>query len=160
MLLWFAGTALAAVWLVFKDPAVDHRLVVLGALLPDVIDAPWGGARVAHAVVFPVALLTVVMLATRGRRHLRRSLVMLAVGVFLHLVFDGVAGDTRVFWWPFSGAALPDAPLPSVERGWINVPLEVVGLALCAWAWRRFGLSDPSRRRAFARTGRIDRSLV
>jgi hypothetical protein len=160
MFFWFCGTSLVSVWFVFKDPAIDHRVVVLGALLPDLIDAPFGGARIAHAVVFPVAVLMLVMLATRGRRQLRRRLVMLAVGLFLHLVFDGGLGNARVFWWPFSGLSLPDATLPVVDRGLVNIVLELVGLGMCAWFWRRFGLSERSRREVFVRTGRLDRSVV
>jgi len=148
------------VWLVFKDPAIDLRLVILGAVLPDLIDLPFGGARVAHSVVFPVTVLVVVMLATRGHRHLRRNLVMVAVGLFLHLVFDGGLGNARVFWWPLSGLAWPDGQLPVVARGWWNLPLEAIGLAVCAWLWGRFGLQDRERRRLFWRTGRVDRSVV
>lgn len=161
VLIWFVGTSLAAVWLVFRDPAVDHRLVVAGALLPDLIDIPLGGAKVAHAVVFPVAVMTLVMLATRGRRLVRRGLMMLSVGIFLHLVFDGVVDDSEVFWWPFTGASFTDAQVPSLARGWgWNLALETVGLVLCAWLWRVWGLSDPERRSRFVRSGRLDRSLV
>src|SRR3954451_9741497 len=147
MFFWFCGMSVLTVWLVFKDPAIDLRLVMLGAVLPDLIDLPFGGARAAHSVVFPVTVLVVVMLATRGHRHLRRNLVMVAVGLFLHLVFDGGLGNARVFWWPFSGVAWPDARLPAVDRGWWNLPLEAIGLAVCAWLWRRFGLRDAQRRR-------------
>ena len=82
MFFWFCGMSVLTVWLVFKDPAIDLRMVILGAVLPDLIDLPFGGARMAHSVVFPVTVLTVVMLATRGHRHLRRNLVMVAVGLF------------------------------------------------------------------------------
>lgn len=154
MLFWFAGTALAAAWFVFRDPAFDHRLLVVGALLPDLLDAPFGGARVGHALVTPVVVLVVVVLATQGRRPLRKSLLAVPIGMFLHLVFDGAWQEATPFWWPFTGS-LGDQPLPSVARGWWNVPLELVGLALCGWFVRRWGLSDPSRRATFLRTGRV-----
>jgi hypothetical protein len=155
MVLWFAGTALVSVWLVFRDPAFDHRLLIVGALAPDLLDAPFGGARVAHAIVAPVAVLTVVMLATRGRRALRRSLLALPIGMFLHLVFDGAFRDTEPFWWPFTGIAFADVPLPVVTRGWWNLALELAGAAMLVWAARRFGLADAERRRAFLRSGRL-----
>jgi len=50
MLFWFVGTSVATVWIVFRDPTFKFRLVILGALLPDVIDGV-SGARVAHSVV-------------------------------------------------------------------------------------------------------------
>lgn len=130
MLLWFVGGSAAIVWLVFRDPRFDFRLLAVGALVPDAVDVVLGGARVLHSVVAPIAVLTAVMLVTLGRRPIRRRLLALPIGMFLHLVLDGVFRDTRVFWWPFTGLGLPDAPLPSVARGWWNVPLELVGLLL------------------------------
>jgi hypothetical protein len=155
MLLWFAGTALVAVWMVFRDPAFDHRLVIVGALVPDVVDAPFGRAGVAHALITPVVVLTVVMLVTRGRRTRRRSWLAVPIGMFLHLVFDGAFREAVPFWWPFTGFSLGDVALPAVSRGWWNVALEVIGAAMLVWAWRTFGLAAADRRRAFLRTGRL-----
>ncbi len=159
MVLWFAGMSLLAVWLVFRDPAIDHRLVMAGAILPDVVDGSTGGPWVLHSVLGSVVLLAAVMLGTVGRRRLRRRLIALPIGTFLHLVFDGAWGDTDSFWWPFTGG-FGDGALPSIERGWVSVVLEVVGLGVLAWAYRRFGLDDATRRRVFVRTGRIDREVV
>ena len=33
MLFWFVGTAVVAVWFVFRDPAFDYRLLIVGSLL-------------------------------------------------------------------------------------------------------------------------------
>ena len=155
MLLWFLGASLVITWAVFHDPAVDHRLVMVGAIAPDLFDAPTGGARVAHSLVFSVGLLVVVMVATIGRHSLRRHLLALPIGTFLHLVLDGVFTDPDVFWWPFSGG-FDGAELASISRGWWNVPLELAGGAGLIWGWHRFGLRDPARRRRFVRTGRFD----
>jgi hypothetical protein len=161
VVLWFAGLSWVAVWQVFRDPAFDYRLVVVGALAPEVLDAPLGGARVAHTLAFSVALLAAVMVATRGRRVARRRLLALPIGTFLHLVFDGVWGRTEVFWWPLLGASFDGAPLPSVDRGVAAVIVqEVAGLLALAWCWRRFRLHEPDRRAAFWRTGRLGRDLV
>ena len=62
MFFWFIGTAVLSVWFVFRDPAFDHRTLVIGALLPDVIDAMWGGSRGFHSVTASVAMLVAVML--------------------------------------------------------------------------------------------------
>ena len=160
MFLWFIGMAFLASWLVFRDPALDHRLIVVGALLPDVIDAPTGRAGVAHSLFASAVLLAVVVLATRGRRHLRRSLVALAIGTFLHLLLDGIWTNRQVFLWPFAGTDLGDAQLPSVARGLANVPLELAGLAVLIWACYRFRLGEPERRRTLLRTGHLGRDLV
>jgi membrane-bound metal-dependent hydrolase YbcI (DUF457 family) len=161
VLLWFLGGSFVAVWYVFRDPAIDYRLVMVGAVAPEVIDGLLGGARVLHSVVTAVAVLAVVMLATIGRRPLRRRLLALPIGLFLHLVLDAAFADTRAFWWPLSGLALPDSPLPSLDRSLlVNLVLEAVGLVALVWVYRRFGLADPDRRRVFWRTGRLDRALV
>jgi hypothetical protein len=155
VLLWFWGTAFLTVWMVFHDPTIDYRVLLIGAILPDVIDGPFGGARIAHSVTFSVVVLVVVMLATIGRRALRRRLLFLPIGMLLHLVFDGTFTNAKVFWWPFSGLAPSDAPLPSIDRGAWDLLLELIGLAILMWAWRRFGLADPRRRRLFWRTGHL-----
>lgn len=156
---------MVAVWLVFRDPAIDHRLVIAGALLPDVVDGllalsggvgPWP----AHTLVANAGLLVAVMLATRGRRQLRRRLLALPIGTFLHLVLDGAWTDTEVFWWPAFGTSVGRQVLPSVERGLVNVVLEAVGLVALVWAWRRFRLGEPQRRQVFLRTGRLGRDLA
>jgi hypothetical protein len=153
---WFLGGSLLVVWTVFHDPGFDYRLVMVGSLLPDVVDAPFGGARVAHAVVASVVLLVVVMLATIGRRSLRRHLLALPIGTFIHLVLDGMFTDTNLFWWPFSGGHLAGARLPSVARGRWDVLFELAGLVILGWAWRRFGMAERQRRVRFWRTGRLD----
>lgn len=160
MLLWFAGGSFLAVWLVFRDPAIDHRLVMAGALAPDVLDVVTGGPWLGHTVAASVTLLFGIMLATRGRRLLRRQLLAVPIGTFLHLVLDGAWADTTTFWWPAFGLHLGDGRIPSLERGWVNVVLEAVGLAVLVWAYRRFRLDEPERRRHFLRTGRLGRDLV
>lgn len=164
MILWFAGMAVVAVWAVFRDPAIDLRLIVAGALLPDVVDGlvtivglsgPWP----AHTLVSSVVLLLGVMILTRGRRLLRRRLLAVPIGALLHLVLDGAWADTTVFWWPVLGTEVGFQALPSAERGLANLVLELVGAAALAWAWGRFGLAEPERRRQVLRTGRVGRDL-
>jgi hypothetical protein len=158
--LWFLGLSFLAVWLVFRDPAIDYRLVMVGAVLPDVIDAPTGGRWLAHTLLVSVTVLFGVMLATRGRRLLRRQLIAIPIGMLLHLVLDGMWTDRETFWWPAFGAQLPDAPLPSIDRGAVNILLELAGLAVLIWAWQRFQLSNRDYREKFLRRGRLPRELV
>ena len=161
MVLWFAGSALVAMWFTFRDPGIDHRLVVVGALLPDVVDAVSGGVWLLHTLLFPIAGLGLVMAATVGRRLLRRRLLAIPIGGFWHLLFDGVWRDSATFWWPVQGFSFGDVALPVVERGWaLNVVLEMVGLMALLWIGGRFGLADASRRSEFLRSGRVDRSLT
>jgi len=154
MFFWFLGTAVGAVWYVFRDPRFDYRLLLVGALLPDVIDIPGGQARWAHSITFAVAVLAAVMAITAGHKPIRKSLLGLPIGILLHLVFDGIWTSTSVFWWPCAGS-WGDVAVPSLERGWWNVPLEIVGVAILWWMYRRYGLAESSRRSGFVRTGRL-----
>jgi hypothetical protein len=113
---WFIGTAVISVGLVFRDPRFDYRLLIVGSVLP-VGEGVFGGARVLHGLVFSVLLLAVIVLATSGRKPIRKVLLGLPIGMILHLVFDGAWNDTEVFWWPFFGWSFDDAPLPVVDRG-------------------------------------------
>lgn len=159
MLVWFAATAVVFVWAVFQSPALDYRLVALGAVVPSV-EGVLVGARVLHTLTFTAVLLVVVLVATRGRRLAGRRWVGLPIGTALHLVFDGVWGRTELFWWPFLGSSFGDGRAPELSRGWWSLVLELAGLAVAAWAWRRFGLDDPDRRRRFLRTGHLDPTVV
>jgi hypothetical protein len=155
MLLWFLGTALVSVWYVFTDPRFDYRLLLVGALLPDLVDVPSGNARWAHSLTVAVGALALVMLVTTGRKPIRRLLLGLPIGMLLHLVFDGAFASTKVFWWPFSGG-WGSVRVPSLERTWwLDLLMELAGATLLWWSWRRFGLADPARRQQFLRHGTL-----
>ena len=134
MILWFAGGACLAVWLVFGDPRIDFRLVALGAVLPDVIDLPFGGARIAHTLVFSVGLLFAVMAATRRGDRRRRVWLALPIGTFMHLVLDGMWTRSEVFWWPFFGRSFGGTDLPSLDRPVLLLVLqEAAGVLALLW---------------------------
>jgi len=157
MLLWFVGMATVVVWFVFHDPALDVRLVIVGALAPDLVDAPFGGARVLHTLAASVVLLIGVMLATRGHRRVRRRLLGVPMGTLLHLALDGAWTTRTLFWWPAFGASFHAAPLPALDRPLVVVALEeIIGLVAIVWAWRTFSLADPDSRSAFLSAGRLD----
>jgi hypothetical protein len=158
VLLWFAGMSVVLVHLVFTSPAVDYRLVALGSVLP-VIDIAFGGPRVLHSVTGSVALMAIVMAATVGRRLLRRRLLGVPIGMFMHLVLDGVWADTHAFWWPFAGTAWSTSKVPEASRGGFVVVLELAGAAAVWWSYRRFRLDEPERRSLFLKTGHIGRDL-
>ena len=64
MFLWFVGTALISMWFTFRDPAIDHRLVVLGALMPDGLDMLLGTTNFMHTLAAPILLLLVLTICT------------------------------------------------------------------------------------------------
>jgi len=137
MFFWFAGTAVASVWFIFRDSQFNYRYLVIGAVLPDVVDGWFGHVGPLHSVVTSVLMLIVAMLASVGSRPRRKRLLAGVIGMFMHLVFDGAFLNTKVFWWPIGGLGLSNVSLPSVNRGWWNVVLEIVGVLLCIWTRRR-----------------------
>jgi hypothetical protein len=154
MLLWYAGFSVLLVYFVFQSAGVDYRLVVAGSLLPLAVDLPFLGLAYGHTLLGSVALLVAVMLLTIARpRLLRRRLLCLPIGAFCGLVLSAAWANTDVFWWPFTGASLPDGALLPAPA--IVVLEELAGLAACAWIVYRFGLADGRRRDEFLRSGRL-----
>jgi hypothetical protein len=160
VVLWFGGLAWLLVWQVFRSPAVDYRLVVLGALIPTV-DGFVGHPTPLHTLAAPVVVMAVVMVVGRGHRLAQRRWLALPIGMFAHLVLDATWTDTDLFWWPMTGASLSDLEVP--EADWpvgLVIVLEVVGAAVLVGLWLRLGLTDPGRRARFWRTGHLDREFV
>jgi hypothetical protein len=155
MLLWFVFGAIFGVWNVFQSPGLDFRLIAAGALLPEVIDLPFGAQAYAHTLLAATLVLIATMLATtgRGRRLRRRRALGLAIGWFAGLVLSAAWTHKEVFWWPAFGASRPDAALFGT---WPVVTVEeLLGAAAAWWTWSRFGLRDATRRRDFLRRGRL-----
>lgn len=170
MILWHLGVTLLLVRYVFRDPNMDLRWVALGSILPDLIDKPIGSVLfhdqlgshrlAAHAMVFPVLLLGVVMLVTRRERPERKALIGVVIGALFHLVLDAAWADPEVFWWPFLGfefPEIPDSALLPLLRAMVTNPMvwvgEAIGLAYLIYLWRRW-LSGPGDLGRFLRTGR------
>jgi len=156
MFFWLAFGAIFAVWNVFQSSGLDFRMVALGALLPLVVDAPFGAQSYAHTLLVAVIVLLVVMAATagRGNRLRRRRALGLAIGWFASLVLAASWAHKELFWWPAFGLDRPEAPL--VPPWPVLAVEELLGLAAAGWVWVRFGLADPVRRRAFVRSGRLE----
>jgi len=171
MILWHVGATVAIARYVFRDPAMDLRWVAAGSLLPDVLDKPigalffndiFGTHRLwAHALLFPVLLLFGSILATRRAGALRKGLIGLVIGMFIHLLLDGAWVDPEAFLWPLFGFEFPeiiDSDLGALVSRMVRDPLvwigEAAGLGYLAWLWLR-RLSPGGGLRTFARDGKI-----
>ncbi len=121
MLFWFIGTSVASVWSVFRDPKFAYRWVIVGALIP------------VFSVLTVVGFLVAVMLLTIGKKAVRKNFLALTIGLFMHLVFDGAFLSTKMFWWPLAGLSLDGYAIPLIERGFLNIPFELVGIGLILW---------------------------
>lgn len=161
MILWFAGLSFALVVWVFRDAALDERLVMAAATAPALLDLAVGGVRLLHTLAFPIGLLAVVMLGTIGRRPVRRRLLALPIGAFMNLVLDGMWTSERLVAWPLFGWSFGDERLPLLGRSLgVRLAMEVVGALVLAWLVARYRLLEPVNRERFLRSGRLDRELV
>ncbi len=159
MLIWFLVLAPVLVAEVFRSPMIDYRLVAFGAVLPlaEVVI----GANVLHTLLGAVVLMTVVMLTTQKRRLLRRQLLGVPIGLFVHLVLDGSWTRAELFWWPAFGFDFGPSTLPEFDRPLaVGFGLEVLGIVAAVWAYRRYDLADPKKRNRLVQTGQLDRSVL
>jgi membrane-bound metal-dependent hydrolase YbcI (DUF457 family) len=172
MIFWHLGGTVALVRYAFRDPNMDLRLLLVGALLPDLIDKPLGrvlqvgdyesGQLWGHTLALSATLMVVILLATRPRSPQRRLWFPLAVGSLFHLVLDFMWVHGETFLWPFLGTEFSEAPAGNLVDSlrdnlttWWVVAGEVAGFLYLAWMWRRAHLDDPEYRSLFWRTGRL-----
>lgn len=171
MLFWHVGATLWLFRWIFRDPKVDVRFLLIGAIIPDLIDLPIGtmilvdrystGELWAHSLIVPtVYMVIVVVLTRRGRR--RRAWMALGVGWLFHLLVDGMWVSQDVFLWPFFGWEIPPGAAPFWPLAWdraVSDPwrwvTELIGLGYLVWLWTALGLSDVGRRQSVLETGRL-----
>lgn len=159
MLIWFLVLAPILVAEVFRSPMIDYRLVAVGAVLPLVEVAI--GVNVLHTLLGAVVLMTVVMLTTQRRRLVRRRLLGVPIGLFVHLLLDASWTRAELFWWPAFGFDFGPSTLPEFDRPIVvGIVLEVLGIAAAFWAYRRYDLADPVKRSRLMQTGQLDRSVL
>jgi hypothetical protein len=168
--LWYVGGTIALVRYAFRDPKMDLRFLVLGALLPDLIDKPvalafyadLGSVRLAgHSLSWSAVVMTVVVLATRRGRPRRRWMAV-PIGMMVHLFLAFTWADPETLWWPFLGFGFTPAAAATTGaylQGLLTDPWvwvrEAVGAAYLGALWWRAGLADAGRRARFLRTGMI-----
>lgn len=153
---------------------LDYRVLLVGALLPDLVDKPLAlvfgidGRNVAHSLLVASGLTALLLLPLRAprrdpRRGARRPAnprPLLTVGLWTHLLLDRMWLTTFALFWPFKGVGFPPGSLelpgllaalaePYVLGG------EVAGAAILAALLVRFRLyRRPNLRRALS-TGRL-----
>ncbi len=161
MLLWHVAGSVAIFRYVFRDPKVDLRLLAVGAILANLIDKPLAlvtsmpPRSVGHSLLLPILGMAVALVFTRRGRQ-RRLWMAVVIGLFLHLVLDGMWFEPETLLWPALGpfAAYDGPVLPDLRDPWAWA-MEAIGLVYLLYLARQSGLSDRLRRRELLRRGRL-----
>ena len=157
------GIGLGLAWLLaWRSPArIDYRLVLLGAILPDLIDKPLGyvlGLETrlwGHTFLFLFAVLAGSFVP--GGRALR----FVGFGVATHLLLAEIWALPNVVWYPAYGWAFPAAPF--TPEFWLETLLhdpvvqagEVLGFVVLAAFARAHGIRSWPAVRAFVGRGAL-----
>jgi membrane-bound metal-dependent hydrolase YbcI (DUF457 family) len=136
-------------WFATLARYVDIRVLLVGSLLPDIIDKPVGQfffrETFSNGRIFSHTLLFVIVLSAIGfflfRRYRQVWMLTLAGGSFFHLVLDGMWAAPATLFWPLLGLAFEKEELTD----WLSnifkallahpgriVP-EIIGLAVLVW---------------------------
>lgn len=139
---------------------IDYRLVLLGSLIPDLIDKPIGrilfhdyfegnGHLYGHtlvaafAVVLPGLLLVVVWSDPR--------LLAMGIAMLSHLAVDPTNHSLEILLWPLLGTEFPQVTLLGLRS---SILTETISAMMLLLAGRHFYRTN--RLHKFIRTGRVD----
>lgn len=147
---------------------LDLRFVLVGSLLPDIIDKPVGTIffrdTFSNGRIFSHTLLFLIITALAGLvvHHYYRKLwpLALAFGTFTHLIFDYMWLEHKTLLWPLYGFAFDKEDLTNLVQhlfdGLLNNPSvyvpEIVGATILGWLF--LSLLLRKKIHAFVRTGR------
>ncbi|MFA5308121.1 MAG: metal-dependent hydrolase [Dehalococcoidales bacterium] len=138
-----------AEWLTALSGYLDIRWLLVGSLLPDIIDKPVGQMlfrdTFQNGRIFSHTLLFLIVVSALGfywwKRQKSRWLLALAAGTFTHLVLDSMWRTPQTLFWPLRGWEFPKAELEDwvggiwhalVSNPGVFVP-ELIGLGLLVW---------------------------
>ena len=155
------GLGLGIAWLAtYRRPGtVDYRLVLLGALLPDLIDKPLGALLDLDARLWAHTLFFVGVVLAASAVPRARLLFSVGIGILTHLLLDRIWEQPSVVLWPALGWSFPPGG-PDLE-GFLEVLLrdpyvqagEVAGLIVLVLFARAHGIRSWAALRSFLRHG-------
>jgi len=140
-------------WLASLSRYIDIRLLLVGSLLPDIIDKPVGQyffrETFNNGRIFSHTLLFLVLISAVGlylyKRHRQVWMLTLAAGTLLHLILDEMWNAPATLFWPLMGFTFKKTALAgwatNILRALFSDPSvyipEAVGLVILLW----FGLT-------------------
>ena len=111
MIFWHLGSTLFLFLWIFKDRTADLRYLLIGSLIPDLIDkflyllAVTDSSRTyGHTLLLAVLSLFFVMLTTHRKNSNRKSYLLVPIALLFHLLLDEMWIFKETLFWPlFNG---------------------------------------------------------
>ena len=136
-------------WFTSLSSYIDIRILLVGSLLPDIIDKPVGQyilrETFSYGRLFAHSLLFLIVVTAAGfylyQRHKQVWLLTLSFGIFTHLILDSMWTTPRTLFWPFLGFTFDRAELTdwflNIWHGLLTYPEvyipELIGLLVILW---------------------------
>jgi len=111
---------------------LDYRFILLGSLLPDIVDKPLGiiifpedisnGRTFLHTLIFLVLTILLGIFIYRWKNALWGFCI--AFGVLIHFIMDAMWTDPITLFWPFIQPAFekhPGIEFFSIVRSWVYI---------------------------------------
>jgi inner membrane protein len=103
---------------------MDIRLLVLGSVLPDIIDKPVGMFLFGNGRVFTHSLLVTLLVLLTGfflyLNYKRTAVLAVAYGMAGHLILDQIWLTPATFLWPMYGWAFPAGAVSNYFKIWLS----------------------------------------
>jgi inner membrane protein len=138
-----------AEWFVTLSRYLDIRYLLIGSLLPDIIDKPVGQLlfrdTFGNGRIFSHALLFLIVISAFGlylwKKQHQQWMLALAAGTFMHLILDGMWETPATLFWPFMGWEFPKIQLENWTQGILHTLVsnpsvyipEIIGLGILVW---------------------------
>lgn len=98
-------------WVESLGKFLDIRLLMIGSILPDMVDKPIGVFLFGNGRVFTHSLLVTVLLLLIGGflyfKYKQTGVLAIGIGTFTHLIFDQMWLTPQTLFWPFLGYEFP-----------------------------------------------------
>jgi len=110
---------------IHKKETIDYRFVLVGAILPDLIDKPIGAflfrntfhnSRIfGHTLLFSLLLLLIGL--GRIKNNKGNRIFTLGISTSIHLVLDSMQLYKGILFWPLLGFKFPERPEGNWSEG-------------------------------------------
>lgn len=107
-----------------SEVSIDYRVVLIGSILPDIIDKPIGAyifrntfhnSRIfAHTLLFSVLIMLIGLYILY--KHKKSNILLLGTCTSIHLILDSMWLYPEILFWPYFGWRFPVRP----EGNWVQ----------------------------------------